>query len=290
MTRLKSPIHWFGGKQMMVGKLLELVPEHHTYCEVFGGGGSLLISKEPSPVEVYNDLDSDLVNFFRVIRDPALFPDFYNRAWLSPYSREEYYFCRDHLNDDPNPTERARRFFVLARFSFGGEFGQFGHNVTASRTGMAMIVSAYRNVLYLLPLIADRLSLAEIECRDFRELIPIYDTENTFFYLDPPYVPSTRRAGGYKHELSAEDHIELVEMLKGIKGKAMLSGYPNDLYDTLGWNKQEWKTSCSAVGRTRAAGLQGKGSVSADSRHERTECVWMNYEIGHCLSLPYCLD
>ena len=190
--RLHSPIQWFGGKQGLAPKLLPLIPEHRTYVEPFGGGASLLLIKEPSPVEVYNDLDSDLVNFFRVLRDPRQFTEFYNRAWLTLFSREEHDFCRLHLNEDPDPVERARRFFVLARFSFSGIIGNsFGTNVTSSSRGMAQHVSSYRSILCIISAIAERLSRIEIEQRDFRRILSMYDTEHTFFYLDPPYVPST---------------------------------------------------------------------------------------------------
>lgn len=276
MTHLKSPIQWLGGKQPMVNKLLPLFPEHKTYVEVFGGGGALMFAKQPSPVDVYNDLDSDLVNFFRVMRDPNLFPDFYNRAWLSPYSREEYGFCKTQLNEDPDPVERARRFFVLARYSFGGMIGSFGLSVTATSKGIAQPASAYRNVLCILPLISERLATIEVECRDFRKILDIYDTPNTFFYLDPPYLPSTRKAGKYKCELTDQDHMELVELLKSLKGKAMISGYPNELYDKMGWNRKEWDICCRAAGRTRASGLQGVGNVK--KTQQRRECVWLNYE------------
>lgn len=164
--RLHSPIQWFGGKQSLAPKLLPLIPEHRTYVEPFGGGASLLLIKEPSPVEVYNDLDSDLVNFFRVLRDPQLFTDFYNRAWFSPCSREEHDFCRLHLNEDPDPVERARRFFVLARYSFSGIPGNaFGLNVTSSSRGMVEKVSAYRSILCIMSAIAERISQVPRWCR-----------------------------------------------------------------------------------------------------------------------------
>ncbi len=276
--RLKSPIQWFGGKQPMVKNLLPLIPPHQTYVEVFGGGASLLLSKEPSPVEVYNDLDADLVNFFRVLRDrDGMFPDFYNRAWLSPYSREEYDLCRAHLNDDPDPVERARRVFVLARFSFSGLVGNsFAVNVKKSCRGMSQKASAYRGVMCMLPLIAERLTRVQVEQKDFRDLITMHDTEQTFFYLDPPYVPTTRRGGKYRCEMTEDDHRDLVELLKGIKGKALLSGYPNELYDSLGWERLDWQVTCRAAGRTRASGLQGTGKVK--EQQKRTECVWLNYE------------
>ena len=273
--KLRAPINYFGGKQKMAGKLPPLFPEHHTYVEVFGGAASLLFAKPSSPVEVYNDLDSNLVNFMSVLRDQDMFSDFYNRACLSPYSRQEWLFCREHLNDDPDPVERARRFFVVARFSFSGRFGNaFGTCVTGSRRGMAMRASAYQGVLAMLPRLSERMICVLIENRDFRDIIRHYDTENTFFYLDPPYLPEARRSGAYKHEMTAEDHGFLVEMLRGIKGKAMLSGYPSELYDSLGWRKQEWTAHCYAAGRTKASGLQGIGKAS---KQQRTECAWMNY-------------
>jgi len=274
---LRPPIPYFGGKQLMAGKLVPLFPPHKTYVEVFGGAASLLFAKEPSSVEVYNDLDSDLVNLMQVLRDrDGMFPDFYNRACLSPYSRDEWLFCRDHLNDDPDPVERARRFFVLARFSFSGLVGgSFGIDVTGSKRGMVQKASAYQGVLGILPKLSERLLSVLIENRDFRNLIRIYDRQDTFFYIDPPYLPATRKSGAYKHEMTEEDHCELVEILKDVKGKVLLSGYPNELYDSLGWNRREWSTVCNAAGRTRASGLQGKGAVI--DKQKRTECVWANY-------------
>ncbi len=274
---IKSPIQYFGGKQGMVKNLLPLIPAHQTYVEVFGGGGSLILYKEPSPVDVYNDLDSNLVNFFRVLRDPVQFADFYQRAWLSPYSREEQSFCREHLNDDLDPVERARRFFVLARYSFSGIIGNsFALEVTKSSRGIVGKASAYKNVLCWLPIISERLSSIEIEHYDFRRILDIYDRPETFFYCDPPYVPSTRRAGGYQCEMTETDHQDLVELLRNIRGKVMLSGYPNELYETLGWQRKEWTVNCSAAARTRASGLQGAGGASGQ---KRVECVWMNYEV-----------
>lgn len=273
---MRPPIPYFGGKQMLASKLLPLFPEHKTYVEPFGGAASLLFAKNPSPVEIYNDIDSDLVNFMRVLRDDDMFPDFYNRACLSPYSREEWLFCRDHLNDDENPVERARRFFVLARFSFNGLVGRsFGIDVTASKGGMVQKASAYHGVLGMLPALSNRLTSVLIENRDFRDIIRIYDTEQTFFYLDPPYLPETRRSGSYKCELTLEDHHELIELLSKVKGKVMLSGYSSKLYDSLGWNKQEWEVCCSAAGRTRDSDLQG-ASIMRNTQ-TRKEVVWMNY-------------
>lgn len=275
MRKFRSPIPWLGGKNALAPKLLELMPgEYETYCEVFGGGASLLLAKDPSPVEVYNDLDDDLNNFFRVLRDPALFCDFYNRAWLTPYSRAEHAFCLEHLNDDPSRVERARRFFVLARYSFSGIIGNSFAVSLCARAGMADKANAYRNVLCMLPLISERLAGVEMECYDWRRILDIYDRPTTFFYIDPPYKPSTRKSGKYRRELTEEDHVELIKLLREIQGKVMLSGYPSELYDSLGWRCTTFEVTCAAAGRTRASGLQGAGACK---EQKRTECVWMNY-------------
>lgn len=231
---LRSPINWFGGKGNMVAKLLKFIPSHKIYVEVFGGGASLLFAKEPSPVEVYNDIDSGLVNFFRVLRDKDKFQEFYRKVCLTPYSREEYNYCRSTWEDCDDEVERAYRWFIVARMSFSGEFGHsWSFGVKFSRKGMASKCSSWLSIIDKLPDIHERIMRVQIEHKDFRDLIKTYDTKDTFFYLDPPYVPETRRSGKYKHEMTDKDHEDLVEILLTIKGKAMLSGYANIIYKRL---------------------------------------------------------
>jgi len=119
---LRSPIQYFGGKGNFVKKILPFIPRHRVYVEVFGGGASLLFAKEPSPVEVYNDIWSDVVNFFRVLRDDGIFKKFYNFVINTPYSREEFYWCNEHYNETKDDVEKAWVFFVLIRQSFSGGF------------------------------------------------------------------------------------------------------------------------------------------------------------------------
>jgi DNA adenine methylase len=280
---LRSPVIWFGGKGNMVAKLLKFIPLHRIYVEVFGGGASLLFAKEPSPVEVYNDIDSGLVNFFRVLRDKDKFQEFYRKVCLTPYSREEFYYCRDTWKDCEDEVERAYRWFIVARMSFSGDFGySWGFNVSASARGMAKKCSAWLSTIEELPAIHERIIRVQIEHKDFRDLIKTYDTEDTFFYLDPPYVPETRKDGGYKHEMTDNDHEDLVEILLNIKGKAMLSGYTNRIYKKLenaGWIRHDFETTCHAAGRTRQTGILGKGA--AKEKCKRIESIWLS---------PNCLD
>lgn len=284
---LRSPITWFGGKGNLVAKLLPLIPPHHTYVEPFGGGASLLFAKEPSPVEVYNDLDSGLVNLFRVLRDPDKFERFRLLASLTPYAREEYNHLRKTWSAIDDDVERAWAFFVIARQSFSGEFGaSWKSGITASTRGMARNVSAYLSSIACLPEVHSRLMRVQVEHMDFRHVIKRYDTPETFFYLDPPYVPSTRRSGGYRYEMDESDHRDLADMLLGIQGKALLSGYRHAVHEVLeqsGWTRIDFFVTCHAAGKTRQAGILGQGS--AKEKQPRVESVWLNYnpkEVACC--------
>jgi DNA adenine methylase len=267
----------------MVAKLLRLIPPHRIYVEVFGGGASLLFAKEPSPVEVYNDIDSDLVNFFRVLRDEEKFQRFYRLVCLTPYSREEYLLCKQTFKDCQDDVERAYRFFVAARMAFSGCAGcsaGWSHDVTASARGMAQACSKWLSAVEELPEFHARIMRVQIEHCDFRQIIPAYDTPETFFYCDPPYVPETRRwRYAYQHGMTLDDHKDLVNLLLGVRGKVMLSGYWHEVYEPLeraGWKRIDIPTTCSAVGRTRYTKVLGKGS--AQRLQPRVESVWLNYE------------
>jgi DNA adenine methylase len=264
----------------MVAKLLPLIPSHNTYVEPFGGGASLLVAREPSPVEIYNDLNSGLVNLFRVLRNPAQFEKFRQLVELTPYAREEFIESKREWKATVDPVEQAYRWFVVARMSFAGVFGQGWAYSRNSSRGMASKVSTWLGVIDMLPALSDRLRRVQIEHNDAFKVIEFYDMPDTFFYLDPPYVPSTRKSGGYEHELSEEDHGRLVELLLSLKGKVLLSGYPNATYaelESAGWKRKDWPTTCTSAGRTRATGILGTGA--AKRTQMRTESVWFNYEV-----------
>lgn len=276
--KLKSPIHWLGGKGKMVGKLLDFFPPHHTYVEAFGGGGSMLFAKQPSPVEVYNDLDSGLVNFFRVLRDPEKFPEFVRLVQLTPYAREEYHDFLEKWEKEPDDIKRAHMWYFIARTSFGGKFGAaWGTAVGSSNRGMASTTASWLSTIELLPELHGRLMRVQVENRSYEILLDKYDSPDTLFYLDPPYAPETRIAGEYAHEMSYEDHEKLANRLLTIEGMVLLSGYNSKAYQPLidaGWVRKEFEVMCSVVGRTANNGLKGVGVASADARQKRIECLW----------------
>lgn len=278
--RLRSPIVWFGGKGSMVAKLLPFIPKHKTYVEPFGGGASLLFAQTPSAVEVYNDLNSGLVNLFRVLRNPEQFEQFHKLVQLTPYAREEFFDCKRSWSLAVDPVERAYRWFVVARMSFAGMFGAGWSFGRRSSRGMESHVSSWLGIVEMLPEISERLRRVLVEHKNAFDLIETYDSSETFFYLDPPYVLSTRKSGGYEHELDDDAHKRLVETLLSIKGKALLSGYANSIYAELereGWHRKDWETVCIAAGRTRATGILGNGAAKLKQR--RVESIWFNYEV-----------
>jgi DNA adenine methylase len=279
MARIKSPFPWFGGKgsAKINNKIRSILPKHDYYVEPFGGGGSILLAKEPTKVEVYNDVNRGVVNFFRVIADPDLFGKFMARACLLPVSRElfeEYNRTWPAIHD---PVEQAVRWYVVARQSFGGMFGNsFGTTVNSSTGGMAQNTAAWKSSFEKLPQVHDRIQRVQIECSDWRDCLKRYSGTGWLAYCDPPYVTGARKAGGYDHELKNDDHEELLETLINYDGHVVLSGYDHVLYkplDKAGWKKTEVPVVCNAAGRTRASGLQGEGKVK--ERQQRIECIWI---------------
>ena len=281
---MRAPIKYFGGKGHLVKKLVPLIPPHKYYCEVFGGSGALLFAKPPSSLETYNDLDGNLVNLFLVLQNKRQFKQFLRLVQLTPYSREIYKMFVKQLPCETNPIRKAHKYWFLAATSFGGmiERKSIGMVVTSSKRGMAQTCSAFLSRIALLPEIHKRIIKVQIEHQDFRDLIPMYDTPDTFFYVDPPYIASTRKAGGYAHEMTDSDHTDLVNILLNIKGQAILSGYKSALYQPLvdaNWQYQEFQVVCSAAGCTRNRKLQGKGT--ATKHQPRTESIYYKFNMSY---------
>jgi len=276
---MRSPIGWFGGKGNMVRKIIPILTRipHERYVEPFGGGASILLAKKPKPVEVYNDLDHGLYDFFSVLSNPELFDQFYRRAAVLPYSRQFYNEYRKEWKEEADKIVRVAKWFLVARQSFSGAFGgSWSSSVTLTRRGMIATCSKWLSCIDMLPQIHARLQRVQIENADFRTILDRYDTPKTLFYCDPPYIPETRKAGGYTHEMTAEDHQELVTLLLSLKGKVVLSGYNHPNYDPLeqaGWERYDFHTACYVAGRTRSSGLQGKGK--ALEKQGRVESLWI---------------
>lgn len=278
---IRAPFPWFGGKggAKIKPAILAALPPHEAYVEPFGGGASILIAKEPAAVEVYNDVNRGVVNFFRVIADADYFGKFMARAALLPVSRELYEeFCRTWpaIHD---PVEQAVRWYYVARQSFGGMFGNSWGTSVTGHGAMAQTTAGWRSSFENLPRVHDRLQRVQIECCDWRDILKRFSGPGYLAYCDPPYVAGSRKAGGYEHELKDSDHEALIATLLSYDGAVVVSGYDSPLYAPLraaGWDMLTVDVVCAAAGRTRGSGLQGVGNVSA--KQQRTECVWRNPE------------
>lgn len=258
---LRRPIaRYHGGKWRLAPWILRHLPQHRVYVEPFGGGGSVLLQKPRSHAEVYNDLDGEIVNLFRVARDHgealALLCE------LTPFSRDE--FAAAYQPAD-NPIEQARRTVVRAFMGFGsaGVSGQatgFRANSNLSYTTPA---HDWMNYPEALRAAVQRLRGVVIENRDAIDVMRAHDSAQTVHYVDPPYVHSTRalrtRSPAYRHEMTDADHERLADALHALAGPVVLSGYRCGLYDRLfaGWQRVD-----------RVA--------LADGARDRVESLWLS--------------
>lgn len=261
----RPPLRYYGGKWRIAPWVISHIPEHTAYVEVFGGGAGVLLRKQRSQIEVWNDLDGQVVNFFRVLRDAEQCSRLVRLIDLTPFSREEFEGSRELAVD---PVEAARRFVLRTHSSHGtcsidpGDSNGFrscdirsGKSYAREWAGIPLAIAAA----------ADRFRGVTIEHLDYRRLVPKFDAPETCLYVDPPYPMSTRSAGGkgYLHELSDHDHKQLSWLLHACKSKVMISAYPCSLYDELyaDWTRHEKQTTAN-------------GQVGAVSR---TELLYTNF-------------
>lgn len=270
---VRLPFAWFGGKASHTHRLLPLIPPHLTYVEPFAGSLALLFAKRPSPVEVVNDLDAGIVNFYRVLRDPQTYPELVRLVALTPYARAELQHCGSTWFDVADPVERAARWFTFVRQSVAGHTsgrarGSWSFCRTDQARGMPASVSKWLSAIAGLPAVHERLQVVQIEHGSWLEVVQRFDGPETFFFLDPPYVHGTRSDQRYRHELSDDDHRELVAVARSLAGMALLCGHAHPIYEPLdaaGWLRHTWDV------RVRAQVIR-LGSTQA----RRQECAWLN--------------
>ncbi len=257
---------WYGGKFSHLDWLLPLLPECHHYCEPFAGSAAVLLNRQPSPVETYNDADGEVVNFFRVLRDKP--EQLVKAIGLTPFSREELAVAVSINGDRISDVERARRFYVKARQARTGlaqtaSLGRWANCRNTSRAGMSGAVSRWLGAVDQLPEIALRLLRVQFENRPAEEVIDLYDGPKTLFYCDPPYVHSTRGdSKAYGFEMTDPQHRSLAKVLSRCKGMVAVSGYRCDLMDML---FKDWMR------------FDAPAKHCHSIKKMRQEALWMNY-------------
>jgi DNA adenine methylase len=262
------PFGWYGGKFSHLAWLLPLLPRCHHYCEPFAGSAALLLNRMPSPVETYNDLDGEVCNFFKVLRD--LKSDLVEAIGLTPFSREEFALaCM--LDPDASPLERARRFYIRARQVRTGlaqtaTVGRWANCKNTSRAGMSGVISRWLGGVEMLPEIADRLLRVQIENRPAHDVLMLYDSPDTLFYCDPPYVHETRGdSKAYGYEMTNQHHRELAKVLNAVKGMVAISNYQCSLMDEL-YPAPRWHK------------IVGPARTNHATKGTRVEVLWVNYK------------
>lgn len=246
--KTRSPLIWFGGKGKVANEIIRRMPDHKVYVEPFGGAAHVLAQKPPASNEVFNDIDGELVNFLLVARGK---PDKLARACETlPYSRQLYEEWRDTL-PPTDKFERAVRFFYLNRCGIAK-----GNGPKAYKTGWRHSTKAhqspakgYHAAVAALESFAWRMRYVQIDCRDFREVIQVYDSPETLFYVDPPYIGREKMyAGGF----GEKDHRDLASMLGSIQGKAIVSYYADPLLNEIytGWRIESFEANRQVVKHT----------------------------------------
>jgi DNA adenine methylase len=251
---MKTPLSYYGGKQQLAGVILELIPPHRVYCEPFSGGAAVFFAKAPSELEIINDTNGEIVNFYETMQKD--FSALEKEVQASLHSRKLHRHA-EVVYDNPDMFDQVKRawaVWILANTSFGHQLdsvfdGGCGRSLDAKRTRFAAC--------------RDRLKKAVIECRDALVIIENWDAEDAFFYLDPPYVGSDQ---GHYDGYSQEDFDALLALLEKIKGKFLLSSFRNKSLEAYreknGWRTKEMKMQC------------------AMNKREKIEVLTANYESG----------
>lgn len=264
-------LRWHGGKWKLAPWIISHFPPHRVYVEPFGGAASVLMRKERAYAEVYNDMDDDVVGLFRVLQRHADAARLIELLRLTPFARREFEIAWNETDDE---VERARRLIIRAFMGFGSNahngLGR-GHKTTSFRANSNKSGTTpahnWANYAECVDSIVDRLRGVIVEHRDAVEVMRQHDAPTTLHYVDPPYLPETRAPSGksdfkmrmYRHELTRDDHVPLLEALRALDGMVVLSGYPAPLYDDM---LPDWR--------------RVEKEAMADGARPRTEVLWIN--------------
>lgn len=259
-------LRYHGAKFRLAGWIQQFFPPHRRYVEAFGGAAGVLLQKPRAYAEVYNDLDGDVVNFFRVLRNPLARARLIEQCTLTPYAREEFDQAWEPTTE---PVERARRIAVRAQMGFGSAGASKG--ITGFRIDTKRAYGTAQQLWAEYPAAiaaaGERFTGVLVENRPAIEVMHQHDGADTLHFVDPPYMHETRvldagKAGYYRHEMTDDQHAELLGALLELEGMVVTCGYPSALYETTlrGWQKFQTRARISA----------GRGTAL------RTECAWIN--------------
>lgn len=252
---MRAVLKYPGAKNRIANWICGYIPEHKVYLEPYAGSLAVLFNKQRSHIETVNDLNKDVVNFFRVLRDHPY--ELKRVIELTPFARSEY---ESSYEETTEPIEKARRFYVKCWQGFGCSSLYKNGFKSGQQSNSPNPAKAWAETPDIIMMATERLRGVQIENLPALELIDRYDTKDVFMYVDPPYLHDTRKNYLYKNEMEDKDHVELLEVLLKHPGRIILSGYDNELYNSMlsGWRKESISTQ-------------------AENGLKRVETLWMNY-------------
>ena len=257
-------IRYYGSKYRLAPFIISHFPEHKVYIEAFGGSAGVLLRKPPSWHEVYNDLDGELYNLFKILKNPTTAAKLKARLSSTPYAKDAYELAYNLTSDS---VEQAWQFVVRSHLGFSSSscLRKTGF-VSTSKKATYMPVKTWYSVPDQVDWYTERLKSVAIDNRDALALIQAHDSEHALFYIDPPYLQETRyykHKKIYRHEYTPEEHTQLLNLVNNLSGKVVISGYDNELYNDLlpGWKKVS------------------KNSLT-DGRNTKKEVLWIKDNIN----------
>jgi len=275
---MNNPFPWFGSKARLSKWIINLMPNHEGYAELFGGTGSVLLRKPPSKIEIFNDINNGITNFFSVVRDNTKTKILKKKLLLTPYNERDFHLFKDGWKNQQNDVEKAFQWYYVAQLSFSGIWSKGPRFALESQaSSVPATIQMYLSSIDNLELLYNRIRNVQILNRDWKKCFNLCNSKDFLIYLDPPYIPATRIDGFYPNEMSPENHEELVDKIVDSKAMIILSGYGHSIYDDLLKNK--WKKITKEVRATCSHDVSGFARKGI-----RTECLYFNNRISKILT------
>lgn len=271
--KVKPPFGYYGSKHRIASTIANLLPAHNAWVEAFCGSCAVTLAKPPAPIEIINDMDNQVVNLFKQLRENQ--DELCRLVALTPYARSEYLSAREH--QECKPLEKARQFLVATMMAVnganGGNGSGFSFSQSYSRGGKEARVSRWYNLPERIAPVVERLRSVRIENRDARELLEMFDKRPaTLIYLDPPY--NIERTQRYSVDIDEKYHTELLARCLTSKAMILISGYENQLYNSILTTEKGWeKRTISAITKD-----------TSGKEYERTEVLWSNKKFNKAIS------
>lgn len=265
---VRAPFPWPGGKTKSLKNILPHLPYRTSYIEPFGGSGAVLLARQPSDLEVFNDRYSGITVFYRCLRDSQKSRDLVNRLSAILHSREEFVWCKETWENCDDEVERAARWYYTIMFSFGS----IGRNFGRGTGDNAQLAQKTANHVLEFDQLHARLRQVVIENQDYKNILHDFDNPDAVFYLDPPYYKVYK--GTYKCEIPDEEHKVMLNHIMEMQGFVALSGYDNELYNKYDWDATyQWEAGVAI--KPMAFHDSNNKETETQQRETTTETLWI---------------